>query len=137
MSLCIRGLSFYFLEQKRLFAYIYSTTKYYCTLYQNWTFCPKNEEKMLFCATGQSTWPIFWWYYWYSAIYIKITIWTLNFSNKTQKTHVFCTVCSIVHSESKKTFWLKQDPNLGQLELPQVDAKTTEPMSYLRNLLVL
>ena len=39
------------------------------------------------------------------------------------------TVCSIVHSGSKKSFWLKQDPNLGQLELPKVDAKTTEPLS--------
>ena len=45
-------------------------------------------------------------------------------------------MCSIVHSESKKGFGLKQDPNLGQLELPQVDAKTTEPLSYLTKTLV-
>ena len=40
-------------------------------------------------------------------------------------------MCSIVHSESKKRFCLKQDPNQGQLELPQMDAKTTEPLSNL------
>ena len=63
----------------------------------------------------------------YASAILPITIFTLSQS---------ATVCSIVHSESKKSFWLKQDPNLGQLELPQVDAKTTEPLSYLRNLLV-
>ena len=54
----------------------------------------------------------------------------------TQTMGAQCTVCSIMHSESKKGFGLKQDPNLRRLELPQVDAKTTEPLSYLRNLLV-
>ena len=66
----------------------------------------------------------------YQDAFIALAVWRQIISS------VHYTVCSIVHSESKKSFWLKQDPNLGQLELPQVDAKTTEPLSYFWNLLV-
>ena len=51
------------------------------------------------------------------------------YSGKLTISDYYITVCSIVLSESKKGFGLKQDPNLGQLELPQVDAKTTDPLS--------
>ena len=46
-------------------------------------------------------------------------------------------MCSIVLSESKKGFGLKEDPNLGQLELPQVDAKTTELLNKYTSILAI
>ena len=93
MSLCIWGLSFNFLEQKKVISFcgthIFITSN--CTLSQNWKFCPKYDQKILFCAIGQSTWPIFF-YGTIQVFAVKLLFehCALQFS-KTKKTHVFST----------------------------------------------